>query len=219
MSSQRCLHAFTQTCRTAVRSSRSQQTSLISSNTRIVNALQFPRQERNFTTSRQTRQNSKLDRTLDTLIQSSESSRTTPKYGKNRLTPGAGRTPKLDAMNSLNRSGSDVTFNPAGSLSSLIGDVGAFDLPPMASTRKAMELGPNIGRSVLVDKGDLSKALNGLKTQIRINNVREDSIQQKFHERRGMKKKRMKRERFRKRFKEGFKRMVSIVLEMKRQGL
>jgi len=161
-----------------------------------------------------------LNRTLDNLIQSSENAKTAPKYGKNRQAPGAGRTPKLDAMNSLNRSaGSDVTFNAAGSLGNLIGDMGNFDLPPMASSRKAMELGPKVGRSVVVNKGDVNQALNALRTQIKINNVRDDAAQQKFHERRGMKKKRLKRERFRKRFKEGFKKMVNIVMEMKRQGL
>lgn len=219
MSSQSCLHSFTQICRTTIHSSRHQQESLISSNLRVINALKVPHQKRNFTTSRQTCQNAQLDNTLNKLLKSSDNAKTPVKYGKNRQNTGAGRTPKLDAMKSLNRSaGADIIFDAAGSFGSF-GTEPINPLPPMASSRKPMELGPKVGRSIVVNKGDLNAAMNRLKTAIFVNNVRTDSNEQKFHERRGIKRKRMKRERFRKRFKEGFKKMVSIVLEMKRQGL
>ena len=51
------------------------------------------------------------------------------------------------------------------------------------------------------------------------NKVKSDAHRQKFHERKGLKKKRLRSERFRKRFKEGFKKMVGVVLDMRRQGL
>jgi len=115
-----------------------------------------------------------------------------------------------------------LTFSASDALGRFNEEGGNFSLgtlPPLASSRKPMELGPKVGRSHQVLRGDLNGAMNRLRTTLKTNNVREDSILQKFHERRGMKRKRMRRERFRKRFKEGFKRMVSIVMEMKRQGL
>lgn len=51
------------------------------------------------------------------------------------------------------------------------------------------------------------------------NSISRDAVAQRFYERPGIKKKRLRRERFRRRFKESFKRMVNTVLEMKRQGI
>ena len=43
-------------------------------------------------------------------------------------------------------------------------------------------------------------------------------MRQRFHEREGLKRKRLRNERWRRRFKEGFQRAVGRVVGMKRQG-
>ena len=79
-------------------------------------------------------------------------------------------------------------------------------------------MGPTAGRSVLVTT-DVSQALMRLKSILSQNKVRQQFHMQKFHESRGLKRKRLASERHRRRFKEGFKRMVSIVLDMKKKGM
>ena len=79
-------------------------------------------------------------------------------------------------------------------------------------------MGPTAGRSVLVTT-DISQALMRLKSILSQNKVRQQFHMQKFHESRGLKRKRLASERHRRRFKEGFKRMVSIVLDMKKKGM
>lgn len=79
-------------------------------------------------------------------------------------------------------------------------------------------MGPSAGRSVLV-QGDVTVAFTRLKGLVTANRVRSDMNKQRFHERPGMKRKRLKRERHRRRFKEGFKRMVGVVLDMKNRGM
>jgi small subunit ribosomal protein MRP21 len=79
-------------------------------------------------------------------------------------------------------------------------------------------MGPTAGRSVLVTT-DLAQAFMRLKSIISQNKVRQDFHSQRFHERPGLKRKRLRSERHRRRFKEGFKRMVSIVMDMKKKGM
>ena len=50
------------------------------------------------------------------------------------------------------------------------------------------------------------------------NSVRKDFQRQRFHERDGLKRKRLRGERWRRRFKEDFKGTVGMVLRLKRQG-
>jgi ribosomal protein S21 len=93
--------------------------------------------------------------------------------------------------------------------------------PPMAhltSNLKPPKMGPTAGRSVRVS-ADLAQAFMGLKSIIQQNRVRQDFARQRFYERPGLKAKRLKSERYRRRFKEGFKRMVSVVLNMKKKGM
>jgi len=79
-------------------------------------------------------------------------------------------------------------------------------------------MGPTAGRSVLV-QGDVTVAFTRLKSLVQANRVRSDLMKQRFHERPGLKRKRLKRERHRRRFKEAFKRMVGVVLDMKNRGM
>ncbi|KAF8416167.1 hypothetical protein EV426DRAFT_434784 [Tirmania nivea] len=90
--------------------------------------------------------------------------------------------------------------------------------PPIADTARVPRMGPTAGRSVLV-QGDVTVAFTRLKSLVQANRVRSDLMKQRFHERPGLKKKRLKRERHRRRFKEAFKRMVGVVLDMKNRGM
>lgn len=87
-------------------------------------------------------------------------------------------------------------------------------MPPRVVPRT----GPEAGRSVTVIS-DLPAALSRLRGILVSNNVKADQVRQRFHERPGLKKKRLKSARHRKRFKAGFKKLVSIAMDMKRKGL
>lgn len=78
---------------------------------------------------------------------------------------------------------------------------------------------PSVGRTVEINSGqDLSRALRKLEMQCNANNVRRDQILQRFHERPGLKRKRLARERWRSRFKEGFYAVLCKVRAMRKKG-
>ncbi len=85
--------------------------------------------------------------------------------------------------------------------------------------RVALRLRPKTGRTVSVGAGvDVGRAFNLLGMMVARNRVKGDSIAQKFHERPGLKRKRLRKQRWRRRFMEGFKATIARVKEMKRQG-
>ena len=79
-----------------------------------------------------------------------------------------------------------------------------------------------IGRSEPVDPNRSSKTLGRalalLSIRLNENKVKQTERYQRFHERKGIKKKRLRSERWRRRFKEGFKGMVAKVKRMRAQG-
>ncbi|MCJ1413537.1 hypothetical protein MMC19_007643 [Ptychographa xylographoides] len=78
-----------------------------------------------------------------------------------------------------------------------------------------------VGRSEEVDdtKGvDLARALRKLEYKCIYNNVKRDAASQRFHERPGLKRKRLKSERWRKNFQLGFKAVVTKVIKMRNKG-
>lgn len=80
---------------------------------------------------------------------------------------------------------------------------------------------PSVGRTVEInsERGqDLSRALRKLEMQCNANNVRRDQLKQRFHERPGLKRKRLARERWRSRFKEGFYAVLCKVRAMRKKG-
>ena len=82
-------------------------------------------------------------------------------------------------------------------------------------------LNPAYGRTVLLDdeRGrDLPRGLNLLGASMARNKVRADFMRQKFHERGGLKRKRLKSERWRARFKLGFNEVTARVAELTRKG-
>ncbi|KAL8897395.1 MAG: hypothetical protein Q9207_007237 [Kuettlingeria erythrocarpa] len=80
---------------------------------------------------------------------------------------------------------------------------------------------PSLGRTVEILPGrgmDLGRAMRMLDINCNINNVRRDAARQRYYERPGLKRKRVKRERWRRRFKIGFKAIVAKVKSMRRKG-
>ena len=65
---------------------------------------------------------------------------------------------------------------------------------------------------------DVGRAFRLLDQLCGRNRVRGDFNRQRFHERPGLKRKRLKSERWRRAFKDGFKGMVRQVVAMRRQG-
>lgn len=92
----------------------------------------------------------------------------------------------------------------------------ASDVP-----QPTLRLGPSVGRSVAVEpeRGiDLGRAFRNLDINCARNTVKGDFMRQRFHERPGLKRKRLRSTRWRRRFKEGFRAMVGKVEEMRRSG-
>lgn len=86
-------------------------------------------------------------------------------------------------------------------------------------TPPPVRLDAYIGRGENVTKAnDLGRALRRLDTTLAINQVRHEFSKQRFHERPGLRRKRLKSSRWRKRFKEGFQAVVAKVQNMRKQG-
>lgn len=95
----------------------------------------------------------------------------------------------------------------------------ADDMAPEEAPRVPLRLTPVIGRTVQIGANiDVARGFNLLNSSIRRNAVRHDFKKQLFHERGGLKRKRLRRERWRKRFMLGFKATVSRVKDLKKQG-
>lgn len=85
----------------------------------------------------------------------------------------------------------------------------------------AMRLDAYMGRAEEVNNKagrPLIRALALLDINCRANKVRQTMNYQRFHERKGLKRKRLKSQRWRRRFMEGFKEMVQKVGRMRKQG-
>ena len=78
--------------------------------------------------------------------------------------------------------------------------------------------GPSLGRTVVNGERDLERALRQLEMLCSRNGVRSQMIQQRFHERPGLKRKRLKSQRWQRRFKTGFQGVCRRVEELVRKG-
>ncbi|CUS10838.1 unnamed protein product [Tuber aestivum] len=94
----------------------------------------------------------------------------------------------------------------------------ALNVPPISAPKELPRTGPTAGRTVEVTR-DLSSALSRLRTIVAQNKLRIDQREQRFHVRPSLKRKRLKSLRHRKRFKDAFKRLVGIAMDMKRKGI
>ncbi|KAI9888130.1 MAG: hypothetical protein M1823_000065 [Watsoniomyces obsoletus] len=93
--------------------------------------------------------------------------------------------------------------------------------PEQEITTRPFRLKPSLGRTVDIkpEKGvDLARGIAFLGMKLKENDVRGDHIRQRFHERPGLRRKRLKSVRWRKRFMKGFKSMVGLVRHMRAQG-
>lgn len=109
----------------------------------------------------------------------------------------------------------DMTFS-AGELSK--GGYGD-DEDPLRPKRNLIRCVPRTGRTTYVSKGaDVSRAFKLTEIQCYTNRVRMDSNKQRFHERPGLKRKRLKSERWQRKFKAGFKATCARVQELRKQG-
>ena len=77
---------------------------------------------------------------------------------------------------------------------------------------------PSLGRTVDVTPTGVARALQVLNYDIRANNVRKEQKRQRFHERPGLKRKRLKSERYRARFMIAFKATLRKVRDMRKKG-
>lgn len=86
---------------------------------------------------------------------------------------------------------------------------------------RTIESRPKVGRTIELNAKtgiDLASALRRLHYECARNNVRHDRVTQRFHERPGLKRKRLQRVRWRARFKEQFRALVFKVRAMRRKG-
>ena len=91
----------------------------------------------------------------------------------------------------------------------------------MPRNKRTVRSRPTVGRTIELDPSrgiDFGKAWRQLGMLCAQNRVRADLKSQRFHERPGLKRKRLKQERWRKLFKAGFEATVERVQEMRRKG-
>ncbi|KAI0541557.1 hypothetical protein GGR58DRAFT_456470 [Xylaria digitata] len=91
--------------------------------------------------------------------------------------------------------------------------------PVASAPRPNLRLVPRTGRTVYVKKDvDVARSFKLLAIQVGQNKLRQDFQLQRFHERPGKKRKRLKSVRWQSRFKKGFKATISRVRELTAQG-
>jgi ribosomal protein S21 len=87
------------------------------------------------------------------------------------------------------------------------------------TVRVPIHLGPSTGRSVSIGaRVDVARGFKLLEQSCARNRVKRDANTQRFHERPGLKRKRLRRERWRRKFMEGFRATVGRVKQLKNQG-
>lgn len=110
---------------------------------------------------------------------------------------------------------SDYTIFKAGDFSKRQND----DMAAMAANRPVVRCVARTGRTMHVSKGaDVGRAFKMLEMQCQSNRVRADFQKQRYHERNGLKRKRLVSERWQRKFKGGFKATCKRVSELRRQG-
>jgi len=93
------------------------------------------------------------------------------------------------------------------------------EVAPPREERIPLRLNPSTGRTINIGGNiDVGRGFRLLEQSCARNRVRSDFTKQRFHERGGLKRKRLRRERWRRRFMEGFKATVARVKHLKTQG-
>ncbi|KAK4172915.1 hypothetical protein QBC36DRAFT_336895 [Triangularia setosa] len=146
----------------------------------------------------------------DPLFGSSTSSR------KNLFNRTAGKQDNQFNISALiNRDAKQSLAKESGTLSVL-----DSDLFKVESGLKAQEirLRPTTGRTIPVKSNDPARAFKVLNQLCKNNRLAIDVRDQRFHERPALKRKRKLRERWRKRFKDGFVAVIERTIELRKQG-
>ena len=94
-------------------------------------------------------------------------------------------------------------------------------LKPATRAKRTIRSRPTVGRTIEVHQEGgqhVAGALKRLDILCSVNRIRADQSRQRFHERPGLKRKRLKSERWRRLFKQSFKMTVARVQEMRRKG-
>ena len=94
-------------------------------------------------------------------------------------------------------------------------------LKPATRAKRTIRSRPTVGRTIEVNQQGgqhVASALKRLDILCSVNRIRADQFRQRFHERPGLKRKRLKSERWRRLFKASFKMTVARVQEMRRKG-
>ncbi|KAI7541319.1 hypothetical protein KC331_g8650 [Hortaea werneckii] len=124
-----------------------------------------------------------------------------------------------------NRGGrSSSTPGATADVSRMLDPINSSRPPPTVTDKTAgklpFKLNASVGRTVYTNPNtmDPARAFRALEMQCARNSVRRDFQRQRFHERPGLKRKRLHSERWRRRFKEGFRGVVGLVQKMKKQG-
>lgn len=90
-----------------------------------------------------------------------------------------------------------------------------------ATAAPSFRISPSLGRTVNVDNArnvDVARAFRMVEMKCNSNSVKQDLNKQRFHERPGIRRKRLVMSRWRRRFKEAFKATVRRVEDMRRKG-
>ncbi|KAK5138114.1 hypothetical protein LTR08_004809 [Meristemomyces frigidus] len=113
-------------------------------------------------------------------------------------------------------------LDPASSFRSRNSSTGNLPIPAAPVYQEKLlpiKLNASVGRRIEVQGNiDSARAFRQLEMRCARNSVRRDFGRQRFHERPGLKRKRLKGERWRRRFREGFRGVVALVGKMRRQG-
>ena len=113
-----------------------------------------------------------------------------------------------------------LPYSPSRSIYNPYTNDGGQPLPlePATPVERTIKSSPTVGRTIRVRKGDVGTALRLLNRLCTQESIPQDMKSQKFHERAGMKRKRLRRVRHKIRFKHAFKATVERVKEMRRKG-
>lgn len=172
-----------------------------------------------------------LNAILDEFIKPSERSASPPQpLPRYRIAGGSQGNSATDVLSAFRGSRNErsrvevskmIDPKPSPSAQASASEAVHADMTPPDVPQPQLRLGPSAGRSVTVEteRGiDLGKAFRNLDMNCAKNYVRGDFMRQRFHERPGLKRKRLYSSRWRKRFKEGFRAMVTKVELMRRSG-
>ncbi|KAI9799476.1 MAG: hypothetical protein M1833_003998 [Piccolia ochrophora] len=130
-------------------------------------------------------------------------------------------TDLLHFFRESNKRGSPSTRDAISRMETPRSGMGPLAPPRAAPAPPPIRLSPALGRSVAMEgeRGrDLGRALTLLNIRCAQEVIKGDSMQQRFHERPGKKRKRIKSATWRKSFLKGFRDVVYKVQDMKRKG-